>query len=107
MYHLFFYVPESHSETVKAALFEKGAGRYGAYDSCSWESVGTGQFRPLAGSSPHLGARDRLERVRELKVEMIVDDPLVPEVIAELRRAHPYEEPAFGLVHLFEVDGRQ
>ena len=43
---LVFFVPESHKETVKKAVFEQGAGRYDGYDNCSWETLGSGQFRP-------------------------------------------------------------
>jgi len=100
MYQLYFYVPASHSEAVKNALFAKGAGRFAGYDSCAWECSGMGQFRPLAGSTPFIGSRDKLERVPEVKVEMIVPDEAAAEVVAELRRSHPYEEPAFGLIRI-------
>ncbi len=55
MYLLLFYVPETHIELVKNAIFEAGAGKVGLYSHCSWQTQGVGQFMPLAGSNPHLG----------------------------------------------------
>ncbi len=95
MYKLCFFVPETHLEAVKQAVFDVGAGRYAGYDRCCWQTQGQGQFRPLAGSSPLLGQHHVLEVVDEYKVELICPDNLIKEVIQALRSAHPYEEPAF------------
>lgn len=100
MYKLCLYVPASHLESVKAALFEAGAGRIGNYDSCCWQTLGTGQFRALDGSSPFTGELDRVAQVEEYRVEMVCADEKVTAVVAALRRAHPYEEPAFDLIKL-------
>ena len=70
MLKLIFFVPESHKEIVKEALFEIGAGSIGKYDRCSFEVEGVGQFRPSAGSD-HFWEREKLEKVREFKVEMV------------------------------------
>ena len=64
-----FYVPESHLETVKSAMFSAGAGKAGLYDSCAWQTAGEGQFRPLPGSRPFLGEQDKLETVVELLLD--------------------------------------
>lgn len=96
MYQLVFYVPPAHCEAVKQAMFETGAGRVGAYDSCAWQTEGTGQFRPLPGSSPFIGQTGKLERVEELKVEMVCEEHALASAIEALIRAHPYEEPAFS-----------
>ena len=98
MYKLTVYVPETHVEPVKNALFAAGAGRYAGYDCCAWQVLGEGQFRPLAGSRPFLGAAGRVERVPEYRVEMIVPDEAVDAVRAALKGTHPYEEPAWDLV---------
>lgn len=98
MHKLTFYVPESHLEAVKEALFAAGAGRYAAYDCCCWQVLGQGQFRPLAGSAPFIGRLDEVERVPEYRVEMICEDARVKDAAAALRAAHPYEEPAFDFV---------
>ena len=95
MYQLVFYVPESHVETVKGAVFAAGAGRIGNYDSCAWQTLGDGQFRPGDGSTPYLGNEGSLEIVPEFRVELVCDDACIESAIAALREAHPYEEPAF------------
>lgn len=95
MYKLCFFVPESHLETVKQALFAKGAGRFGQYDCCSWQTLGQGQFRPLEGSNPHLGNENELETLKEFKVEMICGEECLKAVLVELLAVHPYEEPAY------------
>ena len=100
MYKLCFYVPETHLEAVKAAVFAAGAGRIGDYDSCSWEVLGRGQFRPLAGSKPFLGQQGEVEQVAEYRVEMVCDAASIRGAVAALKRAHPYEEPAWDVVTL-------
>lgn len=97
MYKLNFYVPESHLELVKNALFEKGAGRYEAYDQCCWQVRGEGQFRPLESSQPFIGQQGQLETVVEFKVEMICSDSVIKEVLQTLLTVHPYEEPAYDI----------
>ena len=100
MYKLCFYVPESHLEPVKSAVFATGAGRIGDYDNCCWQTAGQGQFRPLPGSDPFIGSTGQLETVAEFKVELVCDDAVVEAAVAALRAAHPYEEPAFDLWRL-------
>jgi hypothetical protein len=95
MYKLAFFVPPSHVEQVKSALFAAGAGRIGAYDSCSWQVLGQGQFRPLDGSQPFIGQTGQIEQVEEWKVEFVVADELIREAVAALKSSHPYETPAY------------
>jgi hypothetical protein len=95
MYKLAFFVPPSHVEQVKSALFAAGAGRVGAYDSCSWQVLGQGQFRPLDGSQPFIGQTGEIEQVEEWKIELVVADELIREAVAALKSSHPYETPAY------------
>lgn len=88
-------MPESHLEEVKTALFKEGAGKFGNYDSCSWETEGTGQFRPLHGSSPFIGDKNKIEQVREFRVEMLIQDIYINSVLSKLLEVHPYETPAY------------
>lgn len=104
MYKLSFYVPESHLDVVKSALFAIGVGKIGHYDSCSWQSLGQGQFRAIEGSKPYIGQQGQLESVAEYKVEMVCADELIKNAIKVLIKAHPYEEPAYDLVKLVEVE---
>ena len=94
-YKFEFYVPLEHLESVKEAVFAAGAGRIGAYSKCSWETAGPGQFMPLAGSSPFIGRQDSLERVEEIKVEMVCASAVIGDVVSALKAAHPYETPAY------------
>ncbi|ABC29021.1 uncharacterized protein conserved in bacteria [Hahella chejuensis KCTC 2396] len=100
MYKLSFFVPESHIEEVKEAVFVAGGGKIGDYDRCSWQTKGVGQFRPLDGSSPFLGNVGEVERVEEYKVELVVEDALIASVVAAMKLAHPYEEPAYDVYRL-------
>ncbi|WP_226705038.1 YqfO family protein [Microbulbifer elongatus] len=97
MYKLCIYIPESHLEPVKRAIFAAGAGRIGDYDSCCWQVLGSGQFRPLDGSQPFIGQQGEVETVAEYRVETVCADEVVDAVLAAMRSAHPYEEPAFDL----------
>jgi structural hemagglutinin/hemolysin toxin protein RtxA len=95
MYQIIFYVPESHTEQVKNAMFANGAGKIGEYSSCAWQVLGEGQFIPLAGSHAFIGEKDKLEKVAEYKVEMICDEKYIKAVVAAMKSAHPYEQPAY------------
>lgn len=101
MYKICFYVPTSHLESVKSAMFKKGAGKIGNYGCCAWQAQGIGQFMPLEGSNAFIGMTDQLETLEEYKVEMVCKDTLIKEVIAALKDAHPYEEPAY---HVWRVE---
>lgn len=98
MYSLIFYVPESHLESVKLALFSAGAGAMGDYDSCCWQVKGQGQFRPRQGATPFIGKLDELEFVDEYRVEMVLRDEVKAGVQAALLLAHPYEEVAYHFI---------
>ncbi|MBL4607609.1 MAG: YqfO family protein [Pseudomonadales bacterium] len=103
MYKLVFYVPEDHVENVKQALFKSGAGRIGNYDQCCWQTLGQGQFRPLAGAEPFLGEREKLEYVAEYKVELVCEDALIFPAVKALKKTHPYEEPAYEVYKLENI----
>lgn len=95
MYKLCFYVPVAAAELVKEAVFSSGAGCIGNYEACCWEVEGWGQFRPLKGANPAMGKVNQLERVRELKIELVCEAAQLSPAIAALLDAHPYEEPAY------------
>jgi len=100
VYKLSFFVPQSHVEVVKSAVFAAGGGRIGAYDHCSWQVLGLGQFRPLDGSQPFIGQAGLVEQVEEWKVELVVSDELMGAVVAALKQSHPYETPAYEVWRL-------
>jgi hypothetical protein len=100
MYKICFYVPENAVELLKQAMFDAGAGQIGNYDSCCWQTKGTGQFRPLDNSKPYIGQQGKIETVAEFKVEMVCEDKNIKQVIAALKNTHPYEEPAYDVWQL-------
>ncbi len=102
VYKLAFFVPASHVDVVKAAVFAAGGGRIGDYDHCAWQTLGQGQFRPLHGSQPYLGQTGQVEVVEEWKVELVVADDRVVQVVAALKHSHPYETPAYEVWRLAE-----
>ena len=95
LYKIEYYVPESHHEQVKSALFAAGAGRVGQYDHCCWQTLGNGQYRPLPGSTPFQGDEGRVETAPEYKVEMVCEEACLQSVIDALLQAHPYQEVAY------------
>jgi len=97
---LIVFVPREALDGVRDALFAAGAGRIGGYERCSWYTDGTGTFLGGEGTSPSVGQAGREERVAELRLETVFPAERQEEVIAALRRAHPYEEPAFDIYEL-------
>lgn len=95
MYQVCFYVPASHLDSVKAAVFAAGAGKIGAYENCCWQTPGQGQYRALAHSQPFIGAPQQVSQVEEYKVELVCEAAVLKAVLQALRAAHPYEEPAY------------
>ncbi len=87
-------------DQVRSAMATAGAGRIGAYDECSFGVRGIGSFFGGVGTNPAIGARGRLESVEEVRLEMVCSRRDLPAVIAALRAAHPYEEPAFDIHEL-------
>jgi hypothetical protein len=97
---LIVFVPREALDAVREALFAAGAGRIGNYEHCSWYTEGTGTFLGGEGTSPSVGQAGREERVAELRLETVFPAERQDEVVAALRRAHPYEEPAFDVYDL-------
>jgi hypothetical protein len=94
---LVVFVPPDALEAVRDALFAAGAGRIGDYERCSWYTEGTGTFLPREGADPAIGEVGAEERVPELRLETVDPEEAHEAVVAALRAAHPYEEPAFDV----------
>jgi hypothetical protein len=97
---LVVFVPETALDSVRDAVFAAGAGRIGDYERCSWYTAGTGTFLGGEGTSPAVGAAGREERVPELRLETVFPAEREADVLAALRAAHPYEEPAYDVYEL-------
>lgn len=99
------FVPAADADAVREALFAAGAGRIGDYSHCSWSVAGTGQFLPHDGASPAIGEVGTVEKVSEDRVEVIAPARLRAKILAAMRAAHPYEEPAFDILPLASIPG--
>jgi structural hemagglutinin/hemolysin toxin protein RtxA len=99
-YNFYYYVPKSHLESTKTAIFKAGAGIINNYSCCSWETKGEGQFYPEKNSNPYVGTKEKITKVSEYKVETICHKKNLVKIINALKKAHPYEEPAYGAVKL-------
>ena len=97
---LVVFVPKEALDDVRDALFEAGAGRIGDYERCSWYTAGTGTFLGGEGTEPSVGEVGREERVAEYRLETVFPAEAYEQVVAALRHAHPYEEPAFDVYEL-------
>jgi hypothetical protein len=100
---LVWFVPADALDATRNAVFDSGAGRIGGYERCSWYTAGTGTFLGAEGTSPVVGESGTEEHVPELRVETVVPAEALDDVIAALRRAHPYEEPAYDVYPLFDA----
>lgn len=96
-YKVVVFVPLDHLEAVKQAMFAAGAGAQGAYEACAWTVSGEGQFLPKEGAEPFLGKVGCVERVDEARLEVLVDSERLPDVLAAMKKAHPYEEVAYDV----------
>jgi dinuclear metal center YbgI/SA1388 family protein len=97
---LVVFVPEEHADRLRAALSDAGAGVIGAYSSCSFNLRGEGTFFGSEHANPRVGEKGKLERVPELRLEMVCPERALPAVARALHREHPYEEPAWDVYPL-------
>lgn len=96
-------MPEHALDATRDAVFEGGGGRIGDYERCSWYAAGTGTFVGGEATTPAIGERGREERIAELRVETVVPAARLADVVAALRAAHPYEEPAYDVYPLVDA----
>lgn len=100
LYKLAVYVPENHVENVKNMIFKKGAGKIGNYSKTSFSYKGEGTFLPNKGSNPHFGNQGELTEVNEVKIESVVFEDKIQNVIKGMLKVHPYEEVAYDVYEL-------
>jgi hypothetical protein len=99
---LVWFAPADALDATREAVFAAGGGRIGDYERCSWYTAGTGTFFGAEGTAA-VGESGREEHVPELRVETVVSAHLLEDVVAALRRAHPYEEPAYDVYALVDA----
>lgn len=94
------FAPVDKAEDIRTALFEAGAGNLGKYSECSFNSEGTGTFKPGEGADPYVGEIGVRHEERELKIEVIFPVYLQQKITAAMIKAHPYEEVAYDILSL-------
>jgi dinuclear metal center YbgI/SA1388 family protein len=94
------FVPDKDLGRVSDALFAAGAGRIGEYSECSYRLAGTGTFFGSDAANPTVGEKGRREEVSEWRLEVVCPEAMVEAVVAAMRQAHSYEEPAFDVYPL-------
>ncbi|MBL4810184.1 MAG: Nif3-like dinuclear metal center hexameric protein [Phycisphaerales bacterium] len=94
------FVPKDQIDHVRSALGTAGAGGVGNYKLCSFSTPGQGTFLPGSDTNPTIGTPGTLERVDEVRLEMVCEKRALPLVIETLKQLHPYEEPAYDIVEL-------
>ncbi len=94
------FVPEEAVEKVHTAIAESGGGHIGNYSDCTFRTAGEGTFRPLEGTDPYIGKKDKLEKVKEKKIETIVTEDKLSTLVNKVKEAHPYEEVAYDIYPL-------
>lgn len=97
---LIVYVPLTHAELVRQAIGSAGGGKLGKYSFCSFSTRGIGRFKPEEGAQPHIGTIGKLEEVEEERIEVTCEDAFVKDVIAVIKKVHPYEEVALDVYKL-------
>jgi hypothetical protein len=97
------FVPETHTDIVREAMSGAGAGIIGNYTACSFSSKGIGRFNPESGANPAIGQVGKTEKVDEERIEMVCPKDKCSDVIAAIKKVHPYEEVACDIYPLWEV----
>ncbi|RJQ33798.1 hypothetical protein C4556_03740 [Candidatus Parcubacteria bacterium] len=102
MYKVVVFVPVANAESLRQAIGDAGGGKIGNYSHCSFSSHGTGRFKPLEGAHPAIGEIGKLEEVEEERIEFVCTEKKLQTVLAAIRKAHPYEEPAIDVWKLVD-----
>jgi dinuclear metal center YbgI/SA1388 family protein len=105
-YKLVVFIPMEAVAKVSEAAFAAGAGIIGNYSHCGFQAEGTGSFLPLEGAKPTVGKKGKFQKAAEVRFETIVPAEKLDGVIAAMKKAHPYETPAFDCYKLHETQGQ-
>lgn len=101
---LVVFVPMDHLEDFRQAIFNAGAGHIGEYDQCSYGLDGTGTFRAGENAQPFVGEIGKLHEEKEVRFETIFPKQLQRKIIQAIHKNHPYEEPAYDIYPLENVN---
>lgn len=98
------FVPQTHLQVVQEALFNAGAGNIGNYSECSFYSTGMGTFKGNEKSNAFVGEEGKQHQEPEYKLEVLVDDARLNNVISAMLKAHPYEEVAYDVYAILNTN---
>jgi len=104
LFKISVFVPVDHLERVAEAAFDAGAGMMGEYSHASFRSEGTGTFKPGEKANPSVGKKGKFEKVKEIKFETIAESWKISRIISDIRKVHPYEEPAYDIIPIDNVN---
>ena len=96
-------VPETHANAIREALGRAGAGKVGNYSHCSYSVKGIGRFMPNEGANPYLGKEGAVQEVIEERIETVCSYAILEDVVEEVRKAHPYEEPGIDIYPVYAI----
>ncbi|MDE2040964.1 MAG: YqfO family protein [Patescibacteria group bacterium] len=97
------FVPETHTDIVREAMGNAGAGKIGNYSFCTFSSKGIGRFKPEQGANPHIGEVGKFEEVSEERIETVCPREKLQDVIKAIKAAHPYDEVALDIYPLENI----
>ncbi len=97
------FVPETHTDVVREAMGNAGAGKIGNYIHCTFSSKGIGRFKPENGANPHIGEIGKFEEVIEERIETVCPREKLQKVINAIKKVHPYDEVALDVYSLENI----
>lgn len=98
------FVPATHTDAIRQAIGDAGAGVIGNYSHCTFSSKGIGRFKPLSGANPTIGKVGELESVEEERIETVCPKDKLKEVLEAIKETHPYEEVALDIYPLLNLE---
>lgn len=98
------FVPREHTEQLLEVIGKYGGGKIGNYSYCSFTTQGIGRFKPNDKARPFIGEKNKIEKVREERIEFICEKEKAKLIIEKIKEAHPYEEPAIDIFHLLDEE---
>jgi len=99
-YKFVVFAPTGAETKIREAIFENGGGEWADYSCCSFNLKGTGTFLPLENSQPYSGKKGTLNFVDEVRIECVIDEKNLHNLVNSVISAHPYEEPAYDIYRI-------
>ena len=103
---LVVFTPVSHCDIVRQAMGEAGAGKIGDYSFCSFSTRGIGRFKPEQGANPAIGSVGKFESVEEERIEVACERNQVKDILAAIKKVHPYEEIAVDIYPMLVLEDK-